>query len=65
MDEITKAKKFILDKNNSLIELSKKYDIPYSTLRTLRVKPENLENRLQNMAYKRVHLFATLYDKQQ
>ncbi|MEK3530270.1 hypothetical protein AAA431_10985 [Lactobacillus crispatus] len=59
MNDFEKAKAVIIDKNNSLIDISKKYSIPYQTLKNWRANPESLKKA----AWERVHLLAVIYDK--
>ena len=61
VNDLEKAIAFIEDKNNSLLEVSKKHDIPYQTLRNWRSNPK----QLRKSSWQRVHLLATLYDEQQ
>ncbi len=61
VNELEKALAFIKDKNNSLIEISRKHDIPYQTLRNWRSNPD----KLSKSSWERVHLLAALYDKKE
>ena len=58
MDEFEKAKAFIVDKNNSLPDTSKKLHIPLPTLKAYRSEPE----KLRTAAWERVHALAGEYD---
>jgi hypothetical protein len=58
MNEFEKAKALIVDKNNSLPEVSKKLKIPLPTLKAYRSEPE----KLRTAAWKRVHALAGEYD---
>lgn len=60
MDELAKAQHYICDKNTSLVKLSHDTGISYGSLRGYRNQPQ----KLATAAWKRVHLFAELYDKQ-
>lgn len=59
MNDLEKAKSLILNKKTSLIDLSKDNEIPYSTLRNLRSKPEDLTKA----SWQRIHKLASIYDK--
>lgn len=61
MNELEKAIYFLTDKNISLIDISKKYGIPYQTLRNLRSNPQ----KIKKASWSRVHLLAKLYDEQE
>lgn len=61
LNEYQKAKTFIVNKNNSLIETSRKYKIPYQTLKQYRGNPE----KLKKANWQRVHLLSTLYDQRE
>lgn len=58
MNEFEKAKAFIVDKNNSLTEVSKRADIPLPTLKAYRSEPD----KLRTAAWERVHRLAGEYD---
>ncbi|VTX52601.1 hypothetical protein [Limosilactobacillus oris] len=58
MNELEKAKAFIVDKNNSLTEVSKKVGIPLPTLKAYRSEPD----KLRTAAWNRVHMLAGEYD---
>lgn len=60
MNDLEKAKLLIEDKNNSLIDISRKYDIPVQTLRNMRHDP----SKMKKMSWERIHLLAKIYDKQ-
>lgn len=59
MNEFEKAKAYIIDKNNSLVETSKKVDVALPTLKTYRANPD----KLRTAAWIRVHELAKLYDE--
>lgn len=61
LNEYQKAKAFIVNKNNSLIETSRKYKIPYQTLKQYRGNPK----KLKKANWQRVHLLSTLYDQRE
>lgn len=58
MNEFEKAKAFIIDKNNSLPEISKKLKISLPTLKKYRSEPD----KLRTAAWERVHALAGEYD---
>lgn len=61
MNDLEKATALIVDKNNSLIEISRSYNIPVQTLRNLRYDT----SKIRKMSWERVHLLAQVYDTKQ
>lgn len=59
MNDFKKAKAFISDRNIRLIEVYRKYKIPYQTLKNWRVNPD----KLKKASWERVFLLANLYHK--
>ena len=59
MNDFEKAKEFLINKNIKLIKLSKKYKIPYQTLKNWRSNPD----KLKKASWERVYLLANLYDE--
>lgn len=57
MNDFEKAKAFLADRNVKLIEISKKYKIPYQTLKNWSSDPD----KLKKASWERVHLLADLY----
>ena len=60
MNDLEKAKLLIENKNNSLVDISRKYNIPVQTLRNLRHDP----SKMKKASWERVHLLAQIYDEQ-
>jgi hypothetical protein len=58
MNDLEKAQIFLSDKNVKLVDVARKYNIPYQTLKNWRADPE----KLKKSAWERVHLLAKLYD---
>ena len=46
MNDLEKAKLLIENKNNSLVDISRKYNIPVQTLRNLRHDPSKMKKRV-------------------
>lgn len=62
MNSLEKAQALVSDKNNSLVELTKKCKhSSYSTLRHDRVNIRKMEDA----SYKRIHELAKIYDEKQ
>lgn len=57
MTEYEKAKAFILDRNNSLPEASKKLNIPLPTLKMYRMYPD----KLKTASWENVHKISKFY----
>ena len=60
MNDLEKAKLLIENKNNSLVDISRKYNIPVQTLRNLRHDHSNMKKA----SWERVNLLAQIYDEQ-
>ena len=59
MNDLVKAQKFIVDRNNSLVDTAKKTEIGLPTLYAYRGHPE----KLKTASWEKVHQLAELYDK--